>query len=376
MKTNKLKPRLAIDVMGGDRGPSVVVPGALKAARENGLSLILVGRDIDIREELEKHQTEGIDIEVVHADDVADMKDKPSYILRRKKNTSIQVACNLVKQNKADGVVSAGHTGVTLACGMFSIGRIKGIDRPGLATIIPREKQPLILIDVGANIDSKPRHLVQFAIMADIFAKNVLNVESPSVGLLNIGEEQGKGNVQVNEAYQLLKNTSLNFIGNIEGRDLFTNKVNIAVCDGFVGNIALKLCEGLAKSFSDVLKKEIKKGILTRLGGFLARPAFKRLIRRFDYEEYGGAPLLGLKGCVIVCHGSSTEKSIAQAIKMGAAFAKRNIVEKIKEQLEKHPEITRFYRLKNILSTTTITPKETTEEEKEIKKHGANKEEK
>ncbi len=373
MKTNKLKPRLAIDVMGGDRGPSVVVPGALKAARENGLSLILVGRDIEIREELEKHQTEGIDIEVVHADDVADMKDKPSYILRRKKNTSIQVACNLVKQNKADGVVSAGHTGVTLACGIFSIGRIKGIDRPGLATIIPREKQPLILIDVGANIDSKPRHLVQFAIMADIFAKNVLNVESPSVGLLNIGEEQGKGNVQVNEAYQLLKNTSLNFIGNIEGRDLFTNKVNIAVCDGFVGNIALKLCEGLAKSFSDVLKKEIKKGILTRLGGFLARPAFKRLIRRFDYEEYGGAPLLGLKGCVIVCHGSSSEKSIAQAIKMGAAFAKRNIVEKIKEQLEKHPEITRFYRLKNILSTTTITPKETTEEE--IKKHGVNKEE-
>jgi len=373
-KINNTKPRLAIDVMGGDHGPSVVIPGVLKAAREKDISLILVGRDMDIREELEKHQTEDIDIEVVHAENVADMNDKPSYILRRKKNTSIQVACNLVKEKMADGVLSAGHTGVTLACGMFSIGRIKGIDRPGLATIIPREKEPLILIDVGANIDSKPRHLVQFAIMADIFAKNILNVKSPCVGLLNIGEEQGKGNVQVNEAYQLLKKTSLNFIGNIEGRDIFTNKVNIAVCDGFVGNIALKLCEGLAKSFSDVLKKEVKKGILTRLGGFLARPAFKRLIRRFDYEEYGGAPLLGLKGCVIVCHGSSTEKSITQATKMGAAFAKMNIVEKIKEQLEIHPEITRFYRLKNLLSTTTITPKETTK--KETEGYGAIKEQK
>ncbi|GAB6888341.1 phosphate acyltransferase PlsX [Desulfothermus okinawensis JCM 13304] len=364
MKTSSSqKIRLAIDVMGGDHGPSVVIPGAIRAAREKDISLILVGRDVEIREELEKYPIEGIDLEIVHADDVAEMKDKPSYILRRKKNTSIQIACNLVKESKADGVISAGHTGVTLACGIFSIGRIKGIDRPGLASIIPREDQPLILLDVGANIDSKPRHLVQFAIMADVFAKNILKVENPAVGLLNIGEEQGKGNVQVNEAYQLLKKTSLNFIGNIEGRDLFTNKVNIAVCDGFVGNIALKLCEGLGKSFSKALKKEIKRGIFTRLGGFLAKPAFKRLIRRFDYEEYGGAPLLGLKGCVIVCHGSSSKKSIAQATKMGAEFARMKITEKIKEQLEKHPEITRFYRLKNILSSTSITSKEETSEE-------------
>ena len=278
MKTNKKTPCLAIDVMGGDFGPSVTISGALKAAREENIALKLVGRDYEIREELEKYSYEDIDLEIVHAEEVAEMHDKPSYILRRKKNTSIQVACNLVKEGKANGVISAGHTGVTLACGIFSLGRIKGIDRPGLASIIPREEHPLILIDVGANIDSKPRHLVQFAIMADIFAKHILNVESPAVGLLNIGEEQGKGNVQVNEAYNLLKKTSLNFIGNVEGRDLFANRVDIAICDGFVGNIALKLCEGLGKSFSKVLKEEIKKGLFTRIGGFLARPAFISLI--------------------------------------------------------------------------------------------------
>lgn len=350
MTKNREKPCIAIDVMGGDFGPSVVIPGALKAAREENLALLLVGRDVDIREELEKHPHEDLEIEIVHTDDVAEMSDKPSHILRRKKNTSILMACNLVKENRAQGVVSAGHTGVTLASAMFSIGRIKGIDRPGLGSVIPREGLPLILIDVGANIDSKPRHLVQFAIMADIFAKHILNIENPTVGLLNIGEEQGKGTAQVNEAYNLLKKTSLNFIGNIEGRDLFTDRVNIAVCDGFVGNIALKLCEGLGKAITRGLKRELSKGFFSRLGALLAKSAFKRLIRRYDYEEYGGAPLLGLKGCVIVCHGSSPSKSICQATKMAAQFISMNIVEKIKEQVELHPEITRFYRLKNILT--------------------------
>lgn len=353
MTRNREKPRIAIDVMGGDFGPSVVIPGALKAAREENISLLLVGRDVDIRDELEKYPHDDIDLEIVHADDVAEMSDKPSHILRRKKNTSIYVACNLVKERKAQGVVSAGHTGVTLASAMFSIGRIKGIDRPGLASIIPREGLPLILVDVGANIDSKPRHLVQFAIMADIFAKNVLDIKNPTVGLLNIGEEQGKGTTQVNEAYNLLKNTSLNFIGNIEGRDLFTDRVNIAVCDGFVGNIALKLCEGLGKAITRALRRELSKGFFTKLGAFLARGAFKRLVRRYDYEEYGGAPLLGLNGCVIVCHGSSSVKSICQAIKMAAQFVSMNIVEKIKDQIELHPEITRFYRLKNIFTGAT-----------------------
>jgi len=193
----------------------------------------------------------------------------------------------------------------------------------------------LILIDVGANIDSKPRHLVQFAIMADIFAKHILNVESPAVGLLNIGEEQGKGNVQVNEAYNLLKKTSLNFIGNVEGRDLFANRVDIAICDGFVGNIALKLCEGLGKSFSKVLKEEIKKGLFTRIGGFLARPAFKRLIKRFDYEEYGGGIVLGVNGLGIICHGRSSSKSIKNAIIMTFHFLKNRIIDKISSELNR-----------------------------------------
>ncbi len=358
MIKNNEKPCIAIDVMGGDFGPSVVIPGALKAAREDDLSLILVGRDIDIRDELEKYQYEDLDIEVVHADDVAEMSDKPSYILRRKKNTSISIACNLVKENRAQGVVSAGHTGVTLATSMFSIGRIKGIDRPGLASVIPREGLPLILVDVGANIDTKPRHLVQFAIMADIFAKSVLNIENPPVGLLNIGEEQGKGTAEINEAYLLLKKTSLNFIGNIEGRDLFTDRVNIAVCDGFVGNIALKLCEGFGKAITRAMRRELSKGLLCRIGGFLAKGAFKRIMRRYDYEEYGGAPLLGLKGCVIVCHGSSSSKSICQAIKMAAQFISMNVVDKIREQVELYPEITRFYRLKNIFTVSRSSKSE------------------
>ncbi len=358
MIKNNEKPCIAIDVMGGDFGPSVVIPGALKAAREDDLSLILVGRDIDIRDELEKYQYEDLDIEVVHADDVAEMSDKPSYILRRKKNTSISIACNLVKENRAQGVVSAGHTGVTLATSMFSIGRIKGIDRPGLASVIPREGLPLILVDVGANIDTKPRHLVQFAIMADIFAKSVLNIENPPVGLLNIGEEQGKGTAEINEAYLLLKKTSLNFIGNIEGRDLFTDRVNIAVCDGFVGNIALKLCEGFGKAITRAMRRELSKGLLCRIGGFLAKGAFKRIMRRYDYEEYGGAPLLGLKGCVIVCHGSSSSKSICQAIKMAAQFISMKVVDKIREQVELYPEITRFYRLKNIFTVSRSSKSE------------------
>ncbi len=351
MKDNK-KICIAVDVMGGDFGPSVLIPAALWAAKEENLALKLVGQDWVIREILEKYPLDGLDVEVVHADEVAEMGDKPSHILRKKKNTSIQVACDLVKEGAADAVVSAGHTGVTLACGMFTFGRLKGIERPALATILPREKKPFILIDVGANVDAKPRHLVQFAIMGDSFARKILKVEEPQIGLLNIGEEPGKGNAQVSAAYSLLKNTSLNFIGNVEGRDLFGKDVDIAVCDGFVGNIALKLSEGVGLSFLKMLKKELKRGLLSRFVSFLGAPVFKRFYKKLNYEEYGGAPLLGLKKPVFVCHGSARELAIFKTIKTAAEFVRTKLNEEIKALLEKHPEITRFYKIKHIFHTS------------------------
>lgn len=338
--------------MGGDYGPRVMVPGAIQAARRRDLALCFVGNQELVEEELSRNLHSGLEVDIVHAGDVAGMADKPSHILRRKKDTSIQVAYNLVRENEADGVVSAGHTGVTLACGMFALGRIKGIERPGLATILPRENKPLVIIDVGANVDSKPRHLVQFAIMAEALAVNVLKTKEPQIGTLSIGEEQGKGNVQVNETYGLLARTSMNFVGNVEGRDLFHGDVDIVVCDGFVGNVVLKLSEGLGSAFSKMLRTELEQGFWSRLGSMLALPALKRFRRRLDYEEYGGAPLLGLNGASFVCHGSSGVRAIQSSVEMAGSYVRNRANDDIRSGLEAHPEITRFHRLKHILHTS------------------------
>lgn len=343
-------PRVAIDVMGGDFGPHVTIPGALLAARKQNIPLLLAGHKATILSELEKHNLHDLDIEIEHADEVAAMNDKPSHI-RRRKNTSIQAAFNSVKEQRAKGVVSAGHTGVTLATGMFTLGRLKGIERPGLAAIMPRENTPLIIIDVGANVDSKPRHLVQFAIMAEALAKNVLKVNEPRVGLLSIGEEQGKGNAQVNEAFTLLKKTTLNFTGNVEGRDLFDGTLDIAVCDGFVGNVILKMSEGWGKTISGLLRQEFKTGFWSKMGSFLSVSAFKRFSQRLDYEEYGGAPLLGLKESAFVCHGSSGQRAIQNAVTMTASFINNRTNEDIRERLESHPEMSKFHRFKSLLHT-------------------------
>lgn len=358
-------PSIAVDAMGGDHGPRVVIPGALKAAREMSLALKFVGRERLIWDELNRHDLAGLEIDVFHSPDVAEMGDKPSHILRRKKDTSIQNGFQLVKEGEAQGLVSAGHTGVTLASGMFTLGRIKGIERPGLATVMPREKNPLVVIDVGANVDSKPRHLVQFALMAEALSRNVLKKTEPQVGILSIGEEQGKGNIQVNEAYALLSKTDMNFVGNVEGRDLFNGHLDIVVCDGFVGNVVLKLSEGLAQAFSGMLRQELKRGFLSRLGAFLALPAFKRLRTRLDHEEYGGAPLLGLNGSVFVCHGSAGEKAIQKAIKMAATFIASSANDDIREGLEAHPEMTRFHRLRTILHTSSKNSAQTEEPDKD-----------
>ena len=244
MSSNKTV--IAVDAMGGDLGPSVVVPGAIEAARQTGAKILLVGNEATLDGELNRLSPSGVDLEIVHAPEVAGMDEKPSDILRRKKNASIQVACRLVRDGAAQGVVSAGHSGASVACGMFIMGRIPGVERPALASLLPTEKEPVVLLDVGATVDCKPYNIFQFGLMGDAFARDILNKESPRVGLLSIGEEEGKGNSQVKEAYELFKMAqNLNFSGNIEGRDLFTGEMDVAVCDGFVGNVALKLSEGL-----------------------------------------------------------------------------------------------------------------------------------
>lgn len=337
-------PCIAVDAMGGDHGPSVVVPGAIEAARKGGTRLLLVGRRPDIEVELEKLDHSDIDLEIVHTPQVAGMNDKPSDVLRRKKDASIQVACRLVAENRAQGVVSAGNSGATVACGMFIMGRIPGVERPALAGILPTEKNPMLLLDVGANVDCRPYHLLQFGIMADVLAKDVLEIPEPRVGLLSIGEEEGKGNVQVKEAFELLKMTRLNFMGNVEGRDLFTGDVDVVVCDGFVGNVALKLAEGLGSSLGRLLKRELTRGFINRVGTWLAMGALKRFARLVDYAEYGGAPLLGLKGIAIVAHGASNVKAMTSAVEMAATYIRKRTNDHLVTELSANEELTRYGR--------------------------------
>lgn len=332
-------PRIAVDAMGGDFGPEVVVPGALTAARKENLGLVLVGDESRIQKVLEGHKYSDIDLEIAHAPEVVEMSEKPSDVLRKKKNSSIQVAFQLVREGRAQGVVSAGNSGATLACGMFTLGRIKGIERPALASILPSEKGPLILIDVGANVECKPYLLVQFGLMAEVFARSVLHVKKPRVGVLTIGEEADKGNNLVRETVKLLKMSSMNFIGNIEGRDFFTGKADIIVCDGFVGNVSLKLMEGLALSLSKILKEEVRKSWLARLGFLLGIRALKRFGRRIDYAEYGGAPLLGLNGIGIVCHGSSNSKAVTNAVLMAGEFIRNGANQLLIDGLGANKEI-------------------------------------
>ena len=344
MSSNKTV--IAVDAMGGDLGPSVVVPGAIEAARQTGAKILLVGNEAILDGELSRLAPTGVELEIVHAPEVAGMDEKPSDILRRKKNASIQVACRLVRDGAAQGVVSAGHSGASVACGMFIMGRIPGVERPALASLLPTEKEPVVLLDVGATVDCKPYNIFQFGLMGNAFARDILNKETPRVGLLSIGEEEGKGNNQVKEAYELFKLAqNLNFTGNIEGRDLFTGDVDVAICDGFVGNVALKLSEGLGMSLSRVLKRELlNSGILPKLGSLLAKSAFKRFAKVVDYAEYGGAPLLGLQNISIVCHGRSNSKAICSATRMATLFVEKETNQRLMEAICANEELTRYGR--------------------------------
>ena len=341
---------LAVDAMGGDFGPSVVIPGAIQAVQSTGAKVILVGKEDEIRatlEELSLQHDEGEVYEVVNATQVVEMTDKPSEILRSKKDSSMQVACRLVRDGKADAFISAGNSGAAFACGMFILGRIHGVERPALASLMPTEKSPMLLLDVGANVECRPHHLFQFGLMGSTFVSDIMGYENPRVGILSIGEEEGKGNSLVKSSYELLKQASnLNFIGNVEGRDLFTGDIDVVVCDGFVGNIALKLSEGLATSLAHVLKRELmSNGPMPKLGAMLSLKAFQKFKKVVDYAEYGGAPLLGLKGIAIVCHGKSNAKAISSAVTMANTYVVKGTQQSLVEAISANEELSRYARL-------------------------------
>ncbi len=318
---------IALDAMGSDHGSEELIAGALLAVKQGNLRVSLVG-DRDL---LQRYlETLGPDagtlakVNIVHASEVVGMNEHPVDAVRKKKDASVVVAFDLVSKGEADAAVSAGNSGATLAAGVRKLGRLQGVARPGIASCFPTMKEPVVLMDIGANVDCRSLHLFQFAVMASAFAR-VNNVKNPRVGLLTIGEETGKGNSLVKETYPLLAASSLNFIGNVEGRDVFQGNVDVIVCDGFVGNICLKVSEGLAEAAMQMLRDEIVKSLSAKVGYLLARNAFKSFRRRVDYAEYGGAPLLGLDGVGIICHGTSSAQAIKNAILGAAVLVKKNI---------------------------------------------------
>jgi len=328
--------RIAVDAMGGDFAPRAVVEGAVDAARELGIGVVLVGDEKSIQAELDRLDVSGVDVSIRHASEIVEMSESPSSALRKKKDSSIRVCADMVKKDEAVAMVSAGNTGAAMATAFFVMGKLKGVDRPAIAALMPTVSGFSILLDVGANVDCKPTHLLQFAVMGSAYAEHAHGVKSPTVGLLSIGEEDSKGNELTRETFKLLKASDLNFVGNVEGRDVFNGRVNIVVCDGFIGNVALKISEGLAEAMGALLKKEIDEKIGGQVGYMLLRPAFKRFKKRIDYSEYGGAPLLGINGICIISHGRSSAKAIKNAVKAAYHLHSAQVNRHIRKDIEKN----------------------------------------
>ena len=334
--------KIAIDAMGGDYAPRAVVDGAVHAARDYGVGIILVGIEQAIEAELKRHPFAGsLPIEIRNATQVVDMLDSPVTVYRRKKDSSIRVANELVKSGEAVAVISAGHTGAAMATSLFVLGSLEGVERPAIAVLMPTVKGPCLVLDMGANVDCKPDHLLQFAIMGEVFAKHLLKNPNPRVGLLSIGEEETKGNELTKEAFKLLTETSLNFIGNVEGRDVMMGKVDVIVCDGFIGNVVLKLSEAVAEAIGMILRENIGDNLIRKLGYFMMKPAFRALKRKMDYAEYGGAPLLGINGISIISHGRSSDRAVKNAIRVAMEFAKSEVNKHIHEDIEKNMELSK-----------------------------------
>jgi len=328
---------IAVDAMGGDHAPKSEVEGAIRAASEFGVKVILVGLEAAVRKELSQHATAAhLPIEVVHADEVITMDDAAAKAVRSKKNSSIHVASRLLRDGVAHGFVSAGNTGAVMATAKMTHGMVRGVQRPALASAFPTLKgTPVVVVDVGANVDSTPAMLAQFAVMGEIYSRIIFRIPHPRVGLLSIGEEEHKGNDLTKTATPLLKALPLKFIGNVEGRDLYSGHADVVVCDGFIGNVALKVSEGLVEMMQGMLRESLAATITRKLGYVLSRQAFSDFRKRVDYSEYGGAPLLGVKGVSIICHGRSNANAIKNAIRVAAEFAEGKINERIEAELDR-----------------------------------------
>jgi glycerol-3-phosphate acyltransferase PlsX len=331
---------IALDAMGADRAPKPEVEGAILAARHYGVQVLLVGQEAVIRAELDEHPVwRRLPIEIVNASEVIGMQEKAASAVRAKRDSSMRVGLRLVRDGKADGFVSAGNTGAVMATAKMVLGALPGVDRPALATAFPTTQgTATILIDVGANVDSKAQNLQQFAIMGDVYFRTIFagrfpTAEHPRVGLLSIGEEESKGNELTREAYKVIKDLPLNFVGNVEGHDLYNGKADVLVCDGFVGNVALKISEGMAEAVRYLLQQSLQATITRQVGFLLSRQAFVDFKKRLDYSEYGGAPLLGIKGVCIICHGSSNGNAIKNAVRVAAEFAKSKLNRVIEERI-------------------------------------------
>ena len=331
-------PRIAVDAMGGDLGPSVVVEGAVRALKElNGKARILLfGDEAIIKSELLKFGTDDLPLTIVHAPEQIGM-DEPAVAFRRKKNSSIAVATRMQKENETDAFVSAGNTGAVVAASLLSLGRLSGVDRPAIATIVPNEFGGCLMLDVGANSECKPIHLVQFGIMGSIYAKHFLNRPEPRVGLLNIGEEGTKGNDLAVEAHKLLSVSPLRFVGNVEGHDVFRGSADVVLCDGFTGNILLKFMESVIDLLAGSIREQVSKSFRAKVGALIMKPTFRKLERMLDYAEYGGAPLLGIDGVCIIGHGSSSAKAVKNAIRVAVRFVERKVNDRIQEELRLYP---------------------------------------
>ena len=325
--------RIAVDAMGGDHAPALVVDGALAAARQ-GIGVDLVGRTDSVRQELARHEdVDSLDVRVIEAPDVIEMAESPAQALRRKPKASIRVAAELVAKGEAAALISAGHTGAAVVAAHGVFGMLRGVDRPALAPSVPTRDGSAVLIDAGATVECKPAYLLQFGVMGSVYARTWLGIERPRVGLLSIGEEETKGNDLTREAHRLLKASRLRFIGNVEARDIFSGQADVIVCDGFTGNVALKLSEGLVEMVEELLGDELQSTFSSQVGYLLSRRAFRRFRRRVDYSEYGGAPLMGVAGLCIVCHGRSSARAIRNAVAMASRFATSNVLGRVEQEI-------------------------------------------
>jgi glycerol-3-phosphate acyltransferase PlsX len=327
---------IAVDAMGGDHAPKPEVEGAIQAAKTLGVKVVLVGREDVVRRELDSHEdSASLPIDVHHASEQITMHDSAARAVRSKRDSSLRVASRLVRDGCAQGFVSAGNTGAVMATAKVVQGVVPGVDRPALAGVFPTlSGSPVVMVDVGANVDCSPHMLAQFAIMGEMYSRVILRRENPRVGLLSIGEEEHKGNEMTRAATPLLKSLPLNFIGNVEGRDIYTGKADVIVCDGFIGNVALKVSEGLVEMIKSMLQESLEATITRKIGYVLSKAAFTDFKRRVDYAEYGGAPLLGVKGVCIICHGRSNANAIKNAIRVAAEFSSGKINQRIESEFK------------------------------------------